>query len=31
VTLPGSIVGDPAALDAWIARAIAHARTLAPK
>ena len=31
VTLPDSIVGDPAALDAWIARAIAHARTLAPK
>jgi TfoX/Sxy family transcriptional regulator of competence genes len=31
VTLPDSIVGDPAALDAWIVRAIAHARTLAPK
>ena len=30
-TLPGSIIADPAALDAWIARAIANVRTLAPK
>lgn len=31
VSLPASIVADPAALDAWVARAIAHVRTLAPK
>ncbi len=31
VSLPASIVADPAALDGWIARAIAHVRTLAPK
>lgn len=31
LTLPASIVADPAALDAWIARAIANVRTLAPK
>jgi len=31
VTLPASIIADPAALDAWIARAIAHVGTLAPK
>jgi hypothetical protein len=31
VTLPATIVADPASLDAWIARAIANVRTLAPK
>ena len=31
VSLPASVVADPAALDAWVARAIAHVRTLAPK
>jgi len=31
VTLPASIIADPAALGAWIARAIANVRTLAPK
>ena len=31
VSLPGSIVADPAALDAWVARAMAHVRTLTPK
>ena len=31
VTLPASIVADPAALDGWIARAIANVRTLKPK
>jgi hypothetical protein len=31
VTLPASIIADPAALDAWIGRAIATVRTLAPK
>ncbi len=29
--LPGAIIADPDALDAWIARAISHVRTLAPK
>jgi hypothetical protein len=29
--MPASIVADPAALDAWVARAITHVRTLAPK
>jgi hypothetical protein len=31
VSLPQSIIDDPAALDRWVARAIAHVRTLAPK
>jgi TfoX/Sxy family transcriptional regulator of competence genes len=31
LTLPASIIGDPAALDAWIARAISNVRSLAPK
>ena len=31
VTLPASILADPAALDDWIARAIANVRTLTPK
>ena len=31
VTLTATIVADPASLDAWIARAIANVRTLAPK
>ena len=31
VTLPASIIADPAALDGWIARAIANVRTLAPR
>jgi TfoX/Sxy family transcriptional regulator of competence genes len=31
VTLPATIIADPDALDAWIARAIANVRTLAPK
>jgi TfoX/Sxy family transcriptional regulator of competence genes len=31
VSLPPSVVADPASLDAWVARAIAHVRTLAPK
>jgi TfoX/Sxy family transcriptional regulator of competence genes len=31
VSLPQSIIDDPAALDGWVARAIAHVRTLAPK
>jgi hypothetical protein len=31
VRLPPSVVADPASLDAWVARAIAHVRTLAPK
>ncbi len=30
-TLPDAIIADPAALDAWIARAVANVRTLAPK
>jgi hypothetical protein len=29
--LPASIIGDPAALEAWIDRAIANARTRPPK
>jgi len=31
VTLPASIIGDPATLEAWIDRAIANARTRPPK
>ena len=31
VTLPATIIDDPAALDPWIVRAIAHVRTLTPK
>jgi len=31
VTLPASVILDPGALDAWIARAIANVRALAPK
>lgn len=31
VTLPAAIIADPAALDSWILRAIAHVRTLTPK
>jgi hypothetical protein len=31
LTLPASIIADTAALDGWIARAIANVRTLAPK
>ena len=31
LSLPAPIIADEAALDAWIVRAIAHVRTLAPK
>ena len=31
VVLPAAMVADPAALDAWVDRAIAHVRTLPPK
>jgi len=31
VVLPPAIVGDPAALDGWVDRAIAFVRTLPPK
>jgi hypothetical protein len=31
VTLPAAIIADQAALNTWIARAIAHVRTLTPK
>ena len=31
VTIPATIIADPAALDPWIVRAIAHVRTLTPK
>lgn len=31
VTLPPSVVGDPGAVDGWVDRAVAFARTLPPK
>jgi hypothetical protein len=31
VVLPAAVAADPAALDTWVDRAIAHVRTLPPK